>query len=274
MAAPDLPELKIIQVGDYRLSYRELGEGPALLFIHGMGGNSINWESQFQFFSDKFRVIAWDAPGYGSSDDWDHDTPSTGDYALLISDFLNILGVTAAHLVGHSYGGVIVTAFYRSFRERVLSLTLAQPVVGGGVDPLKDRNKVIAAREREVRELGTEGYAKLHAPRSCSPHAEQRVIDRAIEVTKTMRIDGYLTQFRSLRHANIYEWTFRPRVPAMIVGGEEDRTSQKSMIDEIADQMPGIEKHTIPGVGHMFYLENPERFNKILKSFLARQVLI
>ena len=104
MAAPDLPELKITQAGDYRLSYRELGEGPSLLFIHGMGGNSINWESQFQFFSDKFRVIAWDAPGYGSSDDWGHDTPSTGDYALLISDFLDALGVAAVHLVGHSYG--------------------------------------------------------------------------------------------------------------------------------------------------------------------------
>lgn len=273
MGGSRIAELQITQVGDYSLSYRELGDGPALVFIHGMGGNSINWESQFQFFSDKFRVIAWDAPGYGSSDDWDHDTPSAGEYALLISEFLDALGVTSAHLVGHSYGGVMVTAFYRSFRERVLSITLAEPVVGGGVDSLKDRNREIAAREREIQELGTEGYAKLHAPRSCSPHAAQQIIDRAIEVTKTMRIDGYLTQFRSLRHANIYEWTFRPRVPAMIVGGEFDRTSTESMIDDIADQMHGIEKHTMLGVGHMFYLENPERFNKMLENFLVRRVL-
>ena len=265
-----LPERQFVQAGGYRLSYLEAGDGPALIFIHGMGGNSGNWETQYEQFSDRYRVIGWDAPGYGESGDWDTDTPSTGDYAMLVMDFMDSLGIEAAHLVGHSYGGIIVTAFYRSFRDRVLSLTLAEPVVGGGVEPMKDRAESIRAREKEVDNLGVEGFAELHAPRSCSPDADPEVVKRGVEVTKQMRPEGYLTQFRSLRHANIYEWTIRPRIPAMIVGGEHDRTAETGMIDEIAEKLPGIEKHIIPGIGHMIYLEYPERFNALLEDFLSR----
>ena len=71
---------------------------------------------------------------------------------------------------------------------------------------------------------------------------------------------GYLTQFRSLKHANIFEWTSKPRVPSLIVSGEFDRTAAKKMIEEIANEMPGIRHEEIKGIGHMIYLEYPERF--------------
>lgn len=253
-----------------RLSYREAGSGPALFFVHGMGGNSGNWQTQYDQFSDRFRVIGWDAPGYGDSDSFDTDTPSTGDYVMLMADFLDALGVEKTHLVGHSYGGIMAAGFHRAFRDRLLSLTLAEPVVGGGVEDMKDRQESIKAREEEVKKLGVDGFAELHAPRSCAPDADPEVVKKGVEVTRQMNIDGYLTQFRSLRHANIFEWAVRPRVPAMIVGGEHDRTAMTGMIDDIAEKMPGIEKHIIPDIGHMIYLEYPERFNALLEDLLAR----
>ena len=62
-----IPEIKHIDAGEYRLGYRECGEGPALFFVHGMGGDSVNWETEYEQFSDRYRVIGWDAPGYGES---------------------------------------------------------------------------------------------------------------------------------------------------------------------------------------------------------------
>jgi pimeloyl-ACP methyl ester carboxylesterase len=262
------PPLQFLDCGDFRLSYREAGAGVPIVFIHGMGGNSANWTSQYACFSDSYRVIGWDAPGYGESDDWDNDLPSAGDYALLIAEFLDGLQIKEVHLVGHSYGGIMVTAFYRSFRERVLSLTLAEPVVGGGVDNFEERSKTIRNREKELGELGVEGYAKLHAPRSCSPNADLAVIERAIQVTRQMRPKGYLTQFRSLRHANIFEWAIRPRIPSMIIGGQHDSTADSLMLDSICEKMSGSIRYEIPNIGHMFYLENPDKFNALYNEFL------
>jgi pimeloyl-ACP methyl ester carboxylesterase len=264
-----VPALQHIDAGDYRLSYRERGAGPALFFVHGMGGGSGNWETQYERFSDRCRVIGWDAPGYGESTPFETDLPSVGDYVMAMAAFLDALGVEAAHLVGHSYGGIMVTAFHRAFRERVLSLTLAQPVVGGGVVEIKAREAGIRDRIEEIEKLGMEEFAKLHVPRSCSPNAAPDVVARGIEVTAAMNQAGYLRQFRSLRHANIFEWTMRPRVPAIIVSGADDRTADRTMVEEIAASMPGIRHHTIGDIGHMIYLEHPDRFNALLENLLA-----
>ena len=55
----------------------------------------------------------------------------------------------------------------------------------------------------------------------------------------------------------------------MIVSGEHDKTAGKKMIREIAEAMPGIRLHEIAGIGHMVYLEYPDRFNALLEDLLA-----
>jgi len=264
-----LPEIKDIQAGEQRISYREAGGGPALLFVHGMGCGSVNWESQYAQFADRFRVIGWDAPGYGGSAPFDTDLPSVADYVMAMAAFLDALGVEAAHLVGHSYGGIMVTAFHRAYPDRVLSLTLAQPVTGGGRQKPAQRDKGIKARVAEIEKLGMAKYAALHAPRSCGPNVDAAALEKAIALTAQIPQTGYLRQFRSLRHANIHEWTSQPSVPAMIVAGEHDATASKGVIGEISRAMGGLRVETVADIGHMIYLEHPERFNALLEGLLG-----
>ena len=264
-----VPDLKFVDNGEYRLAYRELGKGPALLFIHGMGGDSASWETEYEQFSDRYRVIGWDAPGYGGSNPFESDLPSVGDYIMAMAALLDALGEEGVHLVGHSYGGIMVAGFHRAFPDRVLSLTLAQPVIGGGIGDAKVRDAALKVRTDEIEELGAEGYAKIHAPRSCSPDALPEVVAKGIAVTSKMHTNGYLTQFRSLRHANIFEWTSAPKIPSLIISGEHDRTAQTEDVEAIANKMPGIRHETISGIGHMIYIEYPERFNALLESVLA-----
>jgi len=264
-----IPELQEIQTSDYRLSYREKGEGEVLFFVHGMGCGSVNWETQYEKFSNRYRVIGWDAPGYGKSTDFETDLPSVADYAMAMVGFLDALGVGKVHLVGHSYGGIMVTAFHRAFPDRVLSLTLAQPVVGGGIDKQGGREKDIKERIKQIKKMGMSGYAAHHVPRSCAPTAAADVIAKGVELTAAMPEAGYLRQFRSLKHANIFEWTSKPRVQSMIVSGEFDRTAAKKMVEDIAKEMPGTHHHVIKDIGHMIYLEYPERFNTLLENFLS-----
>jgi pimeloyl-ACP methyl ester carboxylesterase len=55
----------------------------------------------------------------------------------------------------------------------------------------------------------------------------------------------------------------------MIVSGEFDRTAAKKMVEDIANEMPGIRHNEIKDIGHMIYLEYPERFNVLLANFLS-----
>lgn len=264
-----LPDLRHIDAGGLRLAYRERGSGPALVFVHGMGGNSINWAPFYDRFADRFRVVGWDAPGYGGSDDFTMEVPSVADYVSLLAEFLAALEIPAAHLVGHSYGGVLVTAFHATWPERVLSLTLAQPVVGGGPDDAAHRRALIAARAEEVVRLGADGFARHHAPRSCAPDTPEETLARAVAVTATMRPEGYLRQFRSLRHASILDWTRPVSVPAMVVSGGHDRTADAGQIARIVAAMPGLVHRPIEGIGHMIYLEAPDRFAALLEALVA-----
>src|SRR6202140_1853595 len=93
---------------DGRLSYEAAGDPASqpLVFLHGIGGAARAWRGQLAAFSDRYRTIAWDMPGYGGS-----AAPPNVSIAVLadaLQDFLQQVGATKPILVGHSIGGMIV----------------------------------------------------------------------------------------------------------------------------------------------------------------------
>ncbi len=87
----------------------ERGAGPPLVLLHGVGGNKACWPWQLAGLSDRWRVIAWDAPGYGDSPPLDRMTwPAIAD---ALCGLLDGLLIDRAHLVGHSFGGMVAQAF-------------------------------------------------------------------------------------------------------------------------------------------------------------------
>ena len=53
-----LPDAKTVDLRIVEITYREKGRGPALMFVHGLGGGSAAWSEQFEAFADRYRVIA------------------------------------------------------------------------------------------------------------------------------------------------------------------------------------------------------------------------
>jgi len=264
-----LPELKTVDIGTGVISYREKGSGPALVFVHGLGGRSGAWATQYEDFSGRHRVIGWDAPGYGESSDPATESPVIADYVDALARFIDALGIERMHLVGHSVGTVMATAYHKRYPDRLLSLTLAEAVTGSGMKDMEIQEKLVHDREELLDRIGPEEFARSRTPNSVSPSAAPEVVARAVANAMQMQVPGYKRAHRALVSTNIFDEIVPLRVPALIVAGSDDKSAPPEMVRSIADAMAGIRHEIIPDIGHQIFFEHPERFNGILADFLT-----
>ncbi len=111
--------LSFAAVNGHSIAYREAGQGAGLVLLHGFLCDSRCWRRQLSGLSDQFRVVAWDAPGAGSS--WDPSDPfTTADYARCLAGFLDAVGVASAHVVGLSWGGILAQVIAGQNRQETV----------------------------------------------------------------------------------------------------------------------------------------------------------
>lgn len=124
-------ELKYLELHGNRLAYQDEGQGDAILLLHGMAGSSQTWRSVIRPLSRKYRVIAPDLLGHGSSAKPRSDY-SLGAFAVLLRDLLDELGVARATVVGHSLGGGVAMQFVYQHPDYCERLVL---IGSGGLGP-------------------------------------------------------------------------------------------------------------------------------------------
>src|SRR3990172_11026248 len=117
------------EVAGHTVAYRCAGDGLALVLLHGFLCDSRVWERQLLDLSDRFTVVAWDAPGAGSSSD-PPDPFTMTDWSHCLAGFLNVVGIPRAYVLGVSWGGVLAQEFHRLYPTRILGLILADPYAG------------------------------------------------------------------------------------------------------------------------------------------------
>lgn len=265
-----VPELKTIEIGGgQRISYREAGSGTPVVILHGLGGRSESWAPQYEGLADRWRVIGWDAPGYGESSEMPEAEPQIVDYMGMVDEFTDALGLEQFHLVGHSVGTCIAASFHQNHPDQLLSLTLAEAVIGNGADPVEKQDAAIAARIKDLADLGPEKMAELRTPNSLSANADPAAIAAAVEFARGMQVPGYTKLFVALVRANIFDFVCPLEVPAMIVAGSDDKSAPADKVAEIASAYPGIRHHVIDGIGHQIAFEKPHLFLELLRGFLT-----
>src|SRR5215208_7214517 len=122
-------ELHEVRIHGHRVCFRLAGQGPLIVLIHGITGNSDQWESVMDALRDRYTVFAPDLLGHGESAKPRGDY-SLGAYASGIRDLLIGLDIEGATVVGHSLGGGIAMQFAYQFPERCQRLVL---VSSGGL---------------------------------------------------------------------------------------------------------------------------------------------
>src|SRR5680860_1927313 len=118
--------LQFVNIHGHRRAYRMMGQGPALLLLHGLGCDSSTWLPVMRRLSEQFTVVAPDLLGHGASDKPRGDY-SLGGYANGMRDLLSVLGIDRVTVVGHSFGGGVAMQFAYQFPERTERLCLVAP---------------------------------------------------------------------------------------------------------------------------------------------------
>lgn len=243
-----------------RLAVSVAGNGELVLFLHGIRGNRRNWAGQVEFFSQRFKAAAWDARGYGDSDDYDGPLQFeyfTGDVMRVAEHFK----AAKLHLIGLSMGGRIARNVALRAPERVQSLVLISTNPGFDAMSPESVKRFITERRNATPQTLRRllGSKPNHA-------AYQELLDsvsRIHEVSYQKTLEASVAQDRAAPIEQI-------RVPTLVIAGDEDTVYPPELAREMAKRIPGAELVMFERTGHLANLEQPDRFNKAVLDFLSR----
>jgi pimeloyl-ACP methyl ester carboxylesterase len=265
-----IPELQTTTTADgLTLAWREAGAGPALVLLHGIGSGSLGWGAQLEAFADRCRVIAWDAPGYGGSGDLSQAAPTPADYADALAGLLDALGIAAAHLCGNSLGALFIGAFVRRYRDRVLSLVLCDAAPGHARLTDAERAEKLQARVDAVETLGPAGMAEQRAHTLVAPGTGEAVLAAVRAVMSRVRPHGYVQAAHALAQGDLLADLEGCTAPALVLCGAEDVVTPPDGNRAAAAALVNSRFALLDGVGHLPYVEAPDRFNRLVGDFLA-----
>ncbi|MGE0734067.1 MAG: alpha/beta fold hydrolase [Alphaproteobacteria bacterium] len=267
MPATDLaPPLK--QAGD--VAYRETGDArrPAIVFLHGLGAHSVAYRAQLAELSDRFRVIAWDAPGYGGSRKLPEAVPGSDAYAGALARLLKSLGVESAHVVGSSWGSIIATRFAHDYPTQTRSLILSGPTTGFARVPQGERELLLNARLDAIRTAGPIAFAAQGVPRLVAANAGAEVRAFAAAFGEGLRVDGFEQAARMLFATDQRDAIGAVKAPILIVAGTEDKVAPMAdHAETLAAAALNARLVQLSGCGHLPELEAPARLNQAIREF-------
>jgi 3-oxoadipate enol-lactonase len=268
-----VPHLAPMRTRDGRLSYEAAGDPrlPPLMFLHGIGGAARAWRGQLKAFSDRYRTIAWDMPGYGGSAPL--PTVSIAALAGALQDFLQQVGATKPILVGHSIGGMIVQQLLAMSPGIAGAVVLAQtsPAFGkpdgdwqksfidARLGPLDRGETLVSLAPTLVRELVGDNpdASGIELARDCMaavPEATYRATMLALMGFDLRSALGSIT------------------VPTLVLSGSKDNNAPAPVMAKMASYIPSATYVELEGVGHLANLERPGAFNAALDGFLKANV--
>jgi 3-oxoadipate enol-lactonase len=256
-----------ISANDINLYYEVHGDGQPLIFIHGLGSSTDDWEFQVPEFSKSYRVITFDLRGHGRSD------KPAGPYqipmlAADLAGLLQALHIPPAHLVGLSLGGAVAFQFALDNPEKVKTLTIVNSGPSLGGTPEEARQE-IERRVGIVQQLGMRAMGEALAP-ALFPKPEQAAL-RETFIRRWAENDpsAYIEATRSLLGWNVEDQLGRIKCPTLILASDQDY-SPVTVKEAYVKLIPNARLVVIAEAHHALPIEQPEKFNAALRDFLDR----
>lgn len=250
--------------GEATIHYEVRGSGPALVLVHGAGGNCLSWWQQVPRFAERYTVLTLEQRCFGRS-----RCPAEAFHPRHFpADLLAVLdaeGIASAALVCQSLGGWTGLRTALEHPERVRCLVLAD-TPGGLVT-----SRVLAAAARigaGAASQGIRGNAAL-APDYPARRPEMAFLYDQISSLNSGFDPALLARMFDEQGRIDPERLTGFAVPTLLLSGECDQLFPPEVLREVAGCIPGARLESFPGVGHSVYFEDPERFNAVVEEFVS-----
>lgn len=259
-----------IRVSNKTRLYDCAGSGPAVILVHGSLSSARQWRSLAERLSDRFRLLSLDlymTQGEGG--------PQVGDFGFA-DDVAFVEALLAerapAHLVGHSYGGVVAARAALNRRDTLASLTLIEP----SCFHLLDKSGEHFAEVMQLRHGGlafaanndTAGVARHFIEYWMGPQAWITMPERrqAAILASLKRLEpdwqGTLQPHTSLDDYRGLD------VPALMLRARDTRRPSFHLVDLIGGALPNAQIEEVASGGHMSPITNPDAVNNEIERFL------
>ncbi|CAA0106806.1 3-oxoadipate enol-lactonase 2 [Halioglobus japonicus] len=254
-------------VNGAQLHYEMVGDGPALVLIHGNTLDIRMWDEQVAAFAERYRVIRYDMRGFGRS------APPSGEPYTPADDLaalLTHLGVGHAHILGLSLGGAVAMDFVLAYPEMTDALILAD--TGLSEFQWQVYGEFSAAVRAEAVDSGVEAARQrwlagaLFAPVMERPQVAQRLRQMVDDYSGWHWLNRDSWQPSKPAAIERFESV---DTPTLVIIGERDLSDFHEIADAVQQRVPGASKAVIAGVGHISNMEAPAQFNTLVLDFLA-----
>lgn len=252
----------IAEVNSMKINYDCRGEGGLVVLLHGWGSSITLFDSVMNVISQKYKALAMDMPGFGLSSEppqpW-----SVDDYAEFVVDFLKDYDTSDVTLIGHSFGGRVIIKLC-ALSPRPFNISRVVLTDSAGVLPQKNKKQKSKAKRYQL------------AKKILSSQAVQAVAPDAVEKLKNRygsadyKAASPLMRQTLVKVVNEDLTGLMPRVdmPALLVWGSEDTATPLSDGQLMEKLMPQAGLAVFEGSGHYAFVEQKDRFNRVIASFL------
>lgn len=230
---------------------------PALVFIHGAGGNQFVWGFQKAFFEKRSVPIILELPGHGESGGKGEEDIAR--YADHVRAFIDALELQDLFLLGHSMGGAIVQALALKGEQRLRGIVLV-----GTAARLKVLPEILEGLkirfEETVRKIVRFAYSRKASP---------ELVETGIENLLRCPPEVLYGDFWACDRFDVTEEVSKIDVPTLVLCGEEDQLTPLGRAQDLARRIRTSTLDTIPDSGHMVMMEAPRLFNEKVSAFVS-----
>lgn len=262
------PQSQFAQLDGMRVHYLNYGRGSeALVFIHGWTCNANFWKANVPTFIGATRVIAVDLPGHGESDK-PQATYSMDLFARAVDAVLQNAKVEHAVLVGHSMGAPVLRQFYRKFPAKVRALV----IVDGSLKAMGTREQMSSFLEplRKPDYLKSAEQSVTYLTNGMKNEAVRAEVKTAM-LSAPQHV--MVSAFEEMLNPEVWNEPVKFTVPvlALMAANPQWDKAYEAFVRETA---PSVEYQVWPGVSHFLMMDEPQKFNGTVMTFLKRNKLI
>jgi pimeloyl-ACP methyl ester carboxylesterase len=249
----------------------QAGSGVPLVLLHAFPLSRRMWERQRQELQSCCRILTPDLRGFGDSSPWD-GPPSVermADDILALVD--RLLPAERIVLGGLSMGGYVALAFARKYPDRLRALILADTrAEADGPEARANREKTIAlVRDHSAADVVEQMLPRLLA--AATRDAKSEVVEEVRRLGAAQTREGVAAALQALRdRPDATSGLATIAVPTLVLVGAEDALTPPAVAQGLAAAIRGAQLAVIPEAGHLANLEQPERFNDLVATFVRR----